>query len=370
MSSAKRILVAPLNWGIGHATRCIPLIRELKSQGFEVVIGASNQPLALLKKEFPELECILLPGLNVAYPRWIPMSIYMALKAPHFFKWIKLERKILDSIVKNYNIDAVISDNRYGLSSDLVPTVFITHQLFIKAGIFSWVLKRLTYKYASQFDFCWVPDHEGKQNLSGSLSHGKSELTNLRYIGPLSRFTYPEYHKPNIRYDLLVVLSGPEPSRTILENTLLSQFDNSGLKILFVRGIVESEVENEEANKNVVKLNYLNSQDLQKAILISRLVLCRPGYSSIMDLAALKSKALFIPTNGQTEQEYLAKSLKKKGIAHFVKRQKLSLRKDYEKALKYPGFDLHFQEDQLKDAVQEFNNFLNKQPIDNLSQVS
>lgn len=369
MSTAKRILVAPLNWGIGHATRCIPIIKALQSEGFEVVIGASNKPLALLKREFPEVECILLPGMDVAYPKWLPMSIYMAFRAPSFFKWIRLEKKILESIIKNYRIDAVISDNRYGLSTDLVPTVFITHQLFIKAGVFSWFLKKLTHHYAKAFNYCWVPDDEGDDNLSGSLSHGKTTLERLRFAGPLSRFNYPNYHKPNIRYDLLVILSGPEPSRTILENTLLRQFQQTKLKILFVRGKVDSEIENEETIHNVVKLNYLNSSDMQRAILMSRVVLCRPGYSSIMDLAALRSKALFIPTNGQTEQEYLAKKMMKQDIALYVKRHHLKLEAHYEEALKYSGFTERSTASNLLTCIKELKSHLNEQAVNGLSNV-
>ena len=65
----KRILVAPLNWGLGHATRCIPIIRALKAHNFEPVIASDGAALQLLKKEFPDLEHVELPSYNITYPK-------------------------------------------------------------------------------------------------------------------------------------------------------------------------------------------------------------------------------------------------------------------------------------------------------------
>ncbi len=358
MMQKKRILVAPLDWGIGHATRCIPVIKRLIDHGYEVVIGAANKPLSLLKKEFPELEFILLPGMNVAYPRHLPMSVFMVLRAPKFFKWIKLEHEMLKSVVKNYGIDAVISDNRYGLTHPEIPTIIITHQLFIRAGLFSWVIKKITEKHLLRFNYCWIPDYAGEINLSGALSHGKTRLNNIRYIGPLSRFSIPKYHRPEIRYDLLVVLSGPEPSRSILEENIMKQLRGSELKVLLVRGLVDAEKFVEENIGNITRLNYLNSKDLQKAVLISKMVLCRSGYSSIMDLSVLKARAFFVPTKGQTEQVYLAKALKKKGMAFYTSRKSLDINKYYNKALSYKGLDIEVNTKDLDDALQELSSLL------------
>jgi UDP:flavonoid glycosyltransferase YjiC (YdhE family) len=355
MLKQKRILVAPLDWGLGHASRCIPIIHELKNQGAEVIVGASNKPLQLLLKEFPNIEHVELPGMNISYPKFMPMSVYMGIRAPRFLKWVKEEQELLRSIVDTYNIHGVISDNRYGLFHKSIPTVLITHQLYIKASVLSKALERITFNYASRHTFCWVPDNKGEPNLSGELSHGDRRLNNLRYVGLLSRFNIPDYYKPIIRYDLLVILSGPEPSRTILEKTVLKQLIKSDLKVLFVRGLVNSEPRVEDkVSDNIVRINYFNSEELQKAILISKVVLCRSGYSSIMDLSVLKKKVIFVPTQGQTEQFYLAKKLKKEKRAFYTTRANLNIGKSYKKALQYDGLDMDQNPDLLIEAISDF----------------
>lgn len=356
----KRILVAPLDWGLGHATRCIPIIRELQKQGAEVILGAANMPLTLLRQEFPELEYVVFPGMNVAYPKKIPMSLFMAFKAPRFLKWVKEEEELVDSVVKSHNIDGIISDNRYGLHNTNVPSVLITHQLFIKASVLSFSLKNLTRSYASRFSYCWVPDFKGNPNLSGDLSHGKIALDNLRYVGPLSRFNANQiYREP--KYDLLAVLSGPEPSRTVLEQTLFKQLKNSDLKALIVRGLVDAVDNKIEEWEGIRRVNYLNTKELEREILNAKMVLCRSGYSSIMDLATLGKKAFFIPTKGQTEQEYLAKRLKKEGLAFYSSRANLNIEKQYKFALNYPGLKIQQEKKQLEDAITEFTNLVEVQ---------
>lgn len=354
MNQQKRILVAPLDWGLGHASRCIPIIHELQAQGAEVIVGAANKPLKLLLHEFPNIEHVYMPGMNVAYPKRMPMSFFMARRAPKFLKWVREEQDIIQSIIQSYNIDGIISDNRYGLFTSKIPCVLITHQLFIKASIFSFVFKNLTQFYASKYNFCWIPDFIGEPNLSGDLSHRKSKLENLRFVGPLSRFAIPAYYKPEVRYDLLVVLSGPEPSRTLLENNIMAQLRKSNLKSLVVRGLVDAESEQEEVIGNITRLAYLTSNKLQKAILMSKMVLCRSGYSSIMDLSKLQKKAFFVPTNGQTEQEYLASKLMKQGLAFYTTRNKLSIDEQYEEALNFSGLGIEWDDDLLKNSVHEF----------------
>lgn len=355
MFSHKRILVAPLDWGLGHASRCVPIIKELQRQGATVIICASNKPLDFLLNEFPGIEHVVIPGMNVAYPKRISLSIFMAIKAPKFLKSVREEYDVLKSLVDSYNIHGVISDNRYGMYHKTIPTVFITHQLFIKASIFSGAVNTLTEKYASRFTFCWVPDFKSEPNLAGELAHGDTDLNNLRFIGPLSRFAIPKYYTPTIRYDLLVVLSGPEPSRTQLEETIIKQLKDTKLKVLLVRGLVNSAPRIEEKyTENITRLNYLNTEELEKAILISDMILCRSGYSSIMDLSVLKKKALFVPTKGQTEQLYLAKKLKAEGKVFYTSRARLKIEKHLKVAKNYEGLDLQLKPELLEDAVRDF----------------
>ena len=131
MNRKKRILVAPLDWGIGHATRCIPIINALQAHEFEVVIAADGRPLHLLKNEFPNLEFIRFSGYHIKYSSYLPMGLSMLLQTPKILINIRKEHKLLAQIIDDYNIDGVISDNRFGLYNNKVPTVFITHQLQI-----------------------------------------------------------------------------------------------------------------------------------------------------------------------------------------------------------------------------------------------
>src|SRR5690554_6730686 len=131
----KRILIAPLNWGLGHASRCIPIIRDLIMQRAEVIIGADQLPLELLRKEFPDLEYIEFPGLEIKYKSNSSLIFNMALQANKFFKAFSEEQAFLQKAVKNYAIDAVISDNRYGAFSTSVPSFIITHQVFLNLPI-------------------------------------------------------------------------------------------------------------------------------------------------------------------------------------------------------------------------------------------
>ena len=160
MKTKKRILVAPLDWGIGHATRCIPIIKELKKNGYEVVLAADNRPLHLLSREFPKLEIIRFKGYNIKYSKYLSMPFNMLMQIPKLLWNIKSETKELDEIINNYNIDGVISDNRFGLFSSKIPCIFITHQLEIIAPYLKNKIRDINYSFISKFDACWIFDHE------------------------------------------------------------------------------------------------------------------------------------------------------------------------------------------------------------------
>lgn len=195
------------------------------------------------------------------------------------------------------------------------------------------ITSKIHQKIIKKFDECWIPDLKGEPNYSGELGHLERHNLNLKYIGVLSRFTH---QKLVIKYNLLVVLSGPEPQRSLLENKLLIELKYYKGKVLFVRGVLASTTKI-TATRNIKIVNYLLSNDLEKAINQSEIVLARSGYSTIMDLTVLGKKAFFIPTPGQYEQEYLAKIMNKKLIAPFRKQDnfKLDNLKDVEN---YAGF--------------------------------
>ncbi|MCA0152123.1 glycosyltransferase [Winogradskyella vincentii] len=303
----KKILVAPLNWGLGHATRCIPIIKALLDYNFEPIIASDGDALELLKKEFPELNAIELPSYNITYPKkGKGLRKKLLSDSPRFMKTIKKERRLIKLLAETEGLSGIISDNRFGVRAKDIPTIFITHQLKVLSGSTTWLSTKLHQNIISKFDECWVPDHKGANNLSGDLGHGTFDKIQLKYIGPLSRF---QKQKTNKIYDLIVLLSGPEPQRTILEQKLLNELEHFNGNVRFVRGLIKNS-QTKQTQNNLTVYNYMTTQELEKSINESALVLSRSGYTTIMDLAKLEKKAFFIPTPGQFEQEYLARRLK------------------------------------------------------------
>ncbi|HEY0042059.1 MAG TPA: glycosyltransferase, partial [Flavisolibacter sp.] len=305
-----KVLVAPLDWGLGHATRCVPIIRELLAQNCTVLLAGEGKNKILLQQEFPELSFLHLPGYQIEYASsdW-GLALKIVAQIPKILSAIKQEQAWLEKVVDEQKIDVVISDNRYGLHSKKARSVFITHQLLIKAPVSLGenLLQQINYQYINEFDECWVPDAEGEKNLAGILSHpGRLPSVPLKYLGTLSRFNLTE---SNIDHDyLLVLLSGPEPQRTLLENQLLKELEDYTKPVVLVRGLPNTD-ESLSINKNVTVFSHLPAKELEQKIKSASLVISRCGYSTVMDLAILKKKSILIPTPGQTEQEYLAKHL-------------------------------------------------------------
>ena len=304
--SKKTILVTPLNWGLGHATRCIPIINGLLENGFDVLLGGDGASLELLKQEFPELLSITLPSYNITYPKEGKLfKRQMLFKLPHIYSASKREQKAVKKLVTSGQVQGIISDNRLGVRNKNVPSVYITHQLRVLSGSTTLMSSKMHQKYISKFDTCWVPDYKNEPNLSGKLGHLDVVKENVSYIGPLSRMKQKEAFKEN---DILVILSGPEPQRTLLEKKLLQELAKTKKKVLLVRGVIEN-IKTKLKKGNITIVNYLTTPDLEKALNASELIISRSGYTTIMDLASLNKKAFFIPTPGQFEQEYLAKKL-------------------------------------------------------------
>ncbi|MDH7912109.1 glycosyltransferase [Winogradskyella sp. SYSU M77433] len=307
----KRILVAPLNWGLGHSTRCIPIINALIAHGFEPIIASDGLALELLKKEFPDLKAIELPSYNITYSKKAnSFKLKLIKDSPHLLKTIKKEKSAIESIIEDENISGIISDNRFGVRHKSVPSVFITHQLRVLSGSTTWLSSKLHQKIISKFDECWVPDHIGTNNLSGDLGHIEGSTSFIKYLGPLTRFKKLDLEP---KYDVFALLSGPEPQRTFLEIKLLKELENYRGKVLFVKGQIEAEQKIEVKN-HITIYNFMTSKELEIALNESKMILSRSGYTTIMDLAKLEKKAFFIPTPGQFEQEYLAKKLHKENV--------------------------------------------------------
>lgn len=315
---SSRVLVAPLNWGLGHATRCVPIIRELLSQKCEVVIAADGYPLRFLRQEFPHLEWVEFKGLQVEYSDGQSQVGAMLRQLPQFLRDILREHKELKKIVERYDIDVVVSDNRFGLWCKSVHSVYMTHQLMVKMprGLqwMEWAVWRFHRWFIKHYDECWVPDIEGERNLSGDLSHKYPLLKNTRFIGPLSRFSTIPVKLEDVRveaealdlkerYDVVAVLSGPEPHRTNLEREIT---DNSRQSLLIVQGLPADDLRLAEHKGRIDYIPHLPTGLLQWYMQEAEEIVCRSGYSSIMDLYTIGRKAHLIPTPGQTEQIYLA----------------------------------------------------------------
>lgn len=311
----KNILVAPLNWGLGHATRCIPIINALIENNFNPILASDGVALELLRKEFPDLETLELPSYQIEYAKNGKNFKWKMFKnSPKMISAILEEKEIVKKWVAEHNLSGIISDNRLGVRSKKVPSVFITHQLKVMSGNTSWLTTSIHKNIIKKFKQCWVPDFKEKPNLTGKLGHLKNSKLKTTYIGPLSRL---EKQELPMKYDLMVILSGPEPQRTMLEENLISEAIKFEGKVLFVKGRIEPNQKISQL-KNVTFYNFMNASEVETAFNESKIILCRSGYTTVMDLAKLDKKAFFIPTPGQYEQEYLAKKLKKDGLVPFA----------------------------------------------------
>jgi len=294
------ILIAPLNWGLGHATRSIPIIEYLIDQGKEVTIASDGEALELLQDEFPSLNSIQLPSYNVRYNGTTLWSILVT-NVPNVLKAIIAEYFTLKKYTKNKNIDLIISDSRFGFRHASIKSYIISHQLTMQSNnsIIKWVLNFFNRKLLNAFDLCIVPDYHDHR-LSGALSKN-DKIKEKLYIGALSRF---KKLNVKVKYDKAYIISGPEPARTELQNHILNNIRNTDEKTVLVRGTNSGEIILD--NPNVTILDLVSAEVLNQIIAESQVIISRSGYTSIMDYYTLGKDAKLIPTPGQSEQEYLA----------------------------------------------------------------
>ena len=326
-----KILICPLNWGLGHATRCVPIINALINQGHKVIIAADKGPLAFLQKTFPNLEFIEFPGFDPIYSKSNSQVLKMMTSFPKAIKAFRKDHKTVESIVKSRNIDIVISDNRFGCWSESVHSVFITHQLHIQVPkMLRWttpIINMFNNSYIKKYDEVWIPDDEYEPSLAGRLAHPTPKRPKASYIGYLSRFKPDNQEDTEKSNKYLVILSGPEPQRTMLEDMVLKQAVNIKDNILILRAKPESNDLLKDIPKNVSVFNHVDDEMFVKLINSAEHIICRGGYSSLMDLVRLNRTAYLVPTPGQTEQEYLARHLAKDGYFNWCKQSDFQLDK-------------------------------------------
>ncbi|WP_300604470.1 glycosyltransferase [Niabella sp.] len=354
----KRILVAPLDWGLGHTTRCIPVIYELINQGAQVIAAGNAVQCGLLQKEFPQIRYLHLDGYNVHYAVKRSGFLFKLLKqTPGIWKAIRHEHRWLQQVVAEYHIDGVISDNRFGLYHRTVPAVFITHQLRVKnplGSIMEALSQRINYRWINKFSCCWIPDYMERPGIAGDLSHpAVMPSVPCEYLGPLSRM------KPSkeaiTKEKILVLLSGPEPQRSLFERIVCRQLQSFETSTVLVRGLPNGGGPPLPELSHTQVYDHLPAEALNRLICEAAYVICRSGYSSVMDLQAVGARPILVPTPGQTEQEYLAELLSREHLAVAGSQETFQLERLLEKAQQ-----LHYAEpiynttNMLKEAVNRF----------------
>lgn len=358
-----RILVAPLDWGLGHATRCIPVIRELLKHDVDVWLAGEGTQGILLKKEFPQLPFLSLPGYRIHYAKSAAgLLLQIFFQTSKILQAIKKENKWLKEMVNEYGFDAVISDNRYGLYYTKIPSVFITHQLLIKTPFGKWsdfFLQRINYHYINRFSECWVPDEKGEDNFAGQLSHPeKKPAVPFKYVGLLSRFDKTSDHTS--ANHLLIILSGPEPQRSILENIIVHQIAHYNGSATILRGLPAS-LSMIPSTNTIHFYNHLSAEKMNAEMQKAEFVIARSGYSTIMDIVKLKKKSILIPTPGQTEQEWLAKYISEKQFAYCVQQKNFSLNESLGKAKNFSYRFPDIGENKLSEIISGFVDSLIRQ---------
>jgi UDP:flavonoid glycosyltransferase YjiC (YdhE family) len=339
-----RVLVAPLDWGLGHATRCVPIIKELLNQKCEVIIAASGAQKAILRGEFPFLTFVELPGYDMIYDKNRALTLLRLIGAiPKILIRIKREKAWLSRFLALEEPDLVVSDNRYGLALPGVVCIFVTHQLRIRTSfgrLADALLQRMNYRLIGHFSRCWVPDMEAGDGLAGALSHpAKLPGITTKYIGWLSRFgkisqSDKRAGREGDGPELLILLSGPEPQRTLLEASIMAQTGGVPCRMVLVRGLPAGGPALPNIPPGLTAYDHLPAAELEPLMRKARLIVARSGYSTVMDLARLGRRALLIPTPGQPEQEYLGPFLAGKGLAFCVKQSAFSLRESLSLARK------------------------------------
>jgi len=334
-----KIIYGVCSWGLGHATRSLPVIRKLIEEGNDLAIISNGRALELLKKELgKDIEYFDIQD----YPMLLSENSrqFMAKSViywPAFIKRMESGLQKLQKILENRKCDKIISDGRYDIYSRKIPSFFISHQIRIMNPLRIKMFERgseiFNLFFFKRFAGVIVPDYK-EDDLSGDLSHNLHRIdeNKLHYVGVLSDFKKKKTKKD---IDYLISLSGPEPQRTLLENKLFSQIDNLTGKIVVTLGTTEK---NQKLNKNNIQIySFLKKEGRIDFLNKTKLVVSRSGYSTIMDLAVIGTKALLIPTPGQIEQEYLGQYHNKKGTFYSVNQDKINLKSDVEIAKKTTG---------------------------------
>ncbi|MDR2009622.1 MAG: hypothetical protein LBQ22_03995 [Bacteroidales bacterium] len=313
MDKRKNILISPLNWGLGHASRLIPIIKYLKESEHNIIIGGSGASIDILQKRFPDLKYVYISSPTLIYGKRKSFSTIFYLSFIKFAINVFREHFVLKKLISQNNIDIVISDNRLGLYNKKIKSIYVSHQLniYLTTGQKnkSFLATYAHRNYIKKYDHCWIPDIKSSEmSLTGRLTENANDLK-VEFLGPVSRFEKQSFFDiSEAIYDFICILSGPEPQRTMFERILIDIFSNSAYNVVILRGLPDCS-EKLADTANIKFLNHSDDEELINHINVSRRIICRSGYSTIMDLVNIGRRAILVSTPEQPEQEYLASRL-------------------------------------------------------------
>lgn len=360
-----KIIYGVCSWGLGHATRSLPVIRKLIEEDNELTIISNDRSLELLKKELgEEIDYFDIQD----YPMLLSENSrqFMAKSIvywPSFIARMESGLQSLKKILENKKYDRIISDGRYDIYSRKIPSFFISHQMRIMNPLRIKMFERgseiFNLFFFKRFAGVIVPDYK-EDSLSGELSHnlGRIDENKLHYVGALS-----DFKKKNAKKDIdyLISISGPEPQRTMLEEIILKQVEGLDGNIVITLG--KSENFEKFVNKNVETRSFLTKEEREDYLNRAELIVSRSGYSTIMDLAVIGKKALMIPTPGQIEQEYLGYYHNNMGTFYSVNQNRIDVVKDSKIAKKTTGIKRKCDVNKTVENIIEIVNTVKKSPF-------
>lgn len=325
VGSPLKVLIAPLDWGLGHATRCVPIIREYLRQGAHVEIAVVKSNAAFFRGAFPNLRQRLVPSYNIVYPKHgYNMGLWLVKNGAHLNKVIRFEHRFAEEMVERHHYDVLVSDNRFGFYSHKAKSIYMTHQrriafppmlsAFESMGIM-WHCSIMRH-----FDEVWVPDIPGAPGYAGNMSHVKFCPRPVKYVGLLSRFQDARQtanpletvsvNEPKGPYQFVAVVSGVEPARGRFEKRLADIFGSIPGRHAIIQGRPSAGIKT-WTEGNTDYFTHLPDDQFANVIKSAKWIVSRGGYSTIMDMAVLGAKCVLVPTPGQYEQVVLARDLSK-----------------------------------------------------------
>lgn len=307
----KTILVAPLNWGLGHAARTAALIDYLRRSGARIILAGDGKSGLWLRRHYPTLKYWPMPELDLHYSRHNHQILCLLGQLWKVIGWMHADKCCVREIARQEKPDYILSDNRPGFRAKDIHSIYITHQVRIHLPQ-SWrwaegIATAIHRHLFKSFDEVWIPDYEQiDKSLAGELSHPAPRGITSQYIGPLSRLE-PYLETPeDTRYDTLILLSGLEPQRSIWEKELIEQYAQRDEEVLLIEGRI-GEPNTRRSYRHITIQPWIGDEALAACLKGCHEIVVRSGYSTIMDLALMGviDKARFTPTPGQSEQEYL-----------------------------------------------------------------